>query len=112
MAVDQSSVPWAAWRRDLLSTVRGRVLELGVRSGPNFHFYGPETRIVATDVNGAKMHNAKQALRAAGKATTLSLADAQHLPFADGTFDAVAETFVFCTIPNPALALAEIARVL
>lgn len=112
MAVGKSSNLLAAWRRDLLTNVRGRVLELGVRTGPNFCYYAPETRVTATDVNSAHMWSAKQALRAAGKATTLSLADAQHLPFADGTFDSVVETLVFCSIPNPALALAEVARVL
>jgi ubiquinone/menaquinone biosynthesis C-methylase UbiE len=110
--VGKSSNSWEQWRRDLLANVRGRVLELGVRTGPNFRYYAPETRVIATDVSRAHFRKAKQALRSAGKAPTLGLADAQHLPFADGTFDSVVETLVFCSIPDPALALAEIARVL
>jgi ubiquinone/menaquinone biosynthesis C-methylase UbiE len=42
----------------------------------------------------------------------LSLADAQWLPFADASFDAVVATLVFCSIPDPAQAFKEVARVL
>jgi ubiquinone/menaquinone biosynthesis C-methylase UbiE len=42
----------------------------------------------------------------------LLLADAQSLPFPDGSFDTVVTTFVFCSIPDPATGLAEARRVL
>jgi ubiquinone/menaquinone biosynthesis C-methylase UbiE len=41
----------------------------------------------------------------------LVLADAQHLPFRDGVFDAAAATFVFCSVPNPVAGLEEVRRV-
>ena len=37
---------------------------------------------------------------------------AEELPFADDSFDTVTGGYVHCTIPDPAAALAEIARVL
>lgn len=37
--------------------------------------------------------------------------DAQAMDFPDNTFDAVAATFVFCSVPDPARGLAEIRRV-
>ena len=40
------------------------------------------------------------------------LADAQHLPFRDGAFDAAAATFVFCSVPDPVMGLGEVRRVL
>jgi SAM-dependent methyltransferase len=43
---------------------------------------------------------------------TLAQADAQHLPFADGSFDVVTASLVFCSIADPAQGLAEVRRVL
>jgi ubiquinone/menaquinone biosynthesis C-methylase UbiE len=42
----------------------------------------------------------------------LSAADAQRLPFPTAHFDSVVGTLVFCSIPDPQQALAEIRRVL
>jgi ubiquinone/menaquinone biosynthesis C-methylase UbiE len=39
-------------------------------------------------------------------------APAEHLPFEDGSFDAVVSTMVLCTVTDPALSMAEIRRVL
>jgi len=36
----------------------------------------------------------------------------EHLPFEAGAFDAVVTTWTLCSIPDPGLALAEVARVL
>jgi ubiquinone/menaquinone biosynthesis C-methylase UbiE len=37
--------------------------------------------------------------------------DVQHLVFEDNTFDTIAATFVFCSVPNPVGGLMEVARV-
>lgn len=42
----------------------------------------------------------------------LMLADAEALPFPDGSFDCVIDTFSLCVIENPDKALAEVKRVL
>jgi ubiquinone/menaquinone biosynthesis C-methylase UbiE len=42
----------------------------------------------------------------------LCAASAQTLPFPAASFDAAAGTLVFCTVPDPARALAELRRVL
>jgi ubiquinone/menaquinone biosynthesis C-methylase UbiE len=39
-------------------------------------------------------------------------AGAEGLPFEDASFDSVTATLVFCTVPNPEAAAAEVARVL
>jgi ubiquinone/menaquinone biosynthesis C-methylase UbiE len=43
---------------------------------------------------------------------SVSEAPAERLPFEDASFDTAVATLVFCTIPDPAAALAEVARVL
>lgn len=98
-------------RRELLRDARGEVLEIGVGTGANLPLYDGVARITAVDVNGARLAGA--AVKANGHyPIATSCADAQSLPFADDQFDTVVSTLVFCSIPQPALALAEIKRVL
>ncbi len=102
----------SGWRFDLLGDIHGRVLELGVRSGPNFRYYPPDAQVVATDVDSGSIQQARQLFSHFPQGLGLSLADAQQLPFADHSFDAVVATLVFCSIPDPVRALGEVARVL
>jgi SAM-dependent methyltransferase len=102
----------AGWRYDLLNGVHGRVLELGARRGPNFAFYHHDARVVVTDAYASMIQGAHDAYPRFRQGMAISLADAQRLPFADHSFDAVVATLVFCSIPDPVRALAEVARVL
>jgi ubiquinone/menaquinone biosynthesis C-methylase UbiE len=102
----------AGWRYDLLAEVSGLVLELGARSGANYAYYRPEAQVVVSDVTALGMGEAIQNFVRFPAGLELTLADAQALPFADNSFDAVVATLVFCSIPDPGTALREIARVL
>ena len=103
---------FGGWRFDLLADVRGKVLELGVRSGSNFRYYQPGVEVIATDVDAGAVRKARKAFSHFVQGIALGMADAQQLPFADQSFDAVVATLVFCSIPDPGRALDEIARVL
>jgi ubiquinone/menaquinone biosynthesis C-methylase UbiE len=102
-------------RRELLAGLQGHVLELGAGTGANFPYYPPRISVVATEPSPHMIRRA--AAKAIAKAALdpvlieLRRADAQALPFADGAFDAVVATLVFCTIPAPVKALAEVRRV-
>jgi ubiquinone/menaquinone biosynthesis C-methylase UbiE len=102
--------PWRAalWQR----VPAGRVLELGVGTGKNFPHYPADTRITAIDFAPRMLAQAQQRARRDNVAVTLLLADAQALPFPDASFDTVAATFVFCSVPDPLLGLREAHRVL
>lgn len=67
--------------------------------------------IMASDI---EVNRLRLAARRAGPgpAIQLSALDAQYLPFPDGYFDSVVGTLVFCSVPDPSRALAEIRRVL
>lgn len=97
-------------RRELLQYVQGDVLEIGLGTGVNLPWYANGSRVVGIDIDTAKMAGVAQ--RKKPHQFGASCADAQALPFQDQSFDTVVGTLVFCCIPDPALALSEIRRVM
>ncbi len=97
-------------RRKLLHGVTGRVLEVGAGTGANLAIYGRSTQITLIDIKSDRLQLARQ--KSDKPDTPATCADAQKLPFAGNQFDVVVGTLVFCSIPQPELALAEIKRVL
>jgi ubiquinone/menaquinone biosynthesis C-methylase UbiE len=102
----------AGWRYDLLSQVSGHVLEIGARSGANYPYYRADAKVVISDVDATNLGEAIEKFGRFNAGLEITLADAQQLPFADNSFDAVVATLVFCSILDPGKALREIARVL
>lgn len=101
------------WRRLLWNLVDGeRVLELGVGTGKNIPFYPLDADIIGIDISARMLDIARERAARLGSTVTLQLADAQSLPFDDDSFDSIVGTFVFCSIPDPRAALAEVVRVL
>ena len=97
-------------RRELLHGVTGSVLEVGAGTGANLPLYGRSTHTTLIDIKPDRLRLAQ---RKSDKTNTpATCADAQRLPFPNDHFDAVVGTLVFCSIPQPELALAEIKRVL
>ncbi|MFQ6101178.1 MAG: class I SAM-dependent methyltransferase [Anaerolineae bacterium] len=97
-------------RRETFPPLSGDVLEIGIGTGINLPLYGPEARVTGCDAS-------REMLAWAGRRRTrapaaLVCADAQHLPFADSSFDTVTASLVFCSVADPARGLAEARRVL
>jgi ubiquinone/menaquinone biosynthesis C-methylase UbiE len=100
-------------RRQLLARARGRVLELGAGTGVNLELYPEaveELVLVEPDPHMAK--RLRDRLATSPRPATLVEDSAERLPFADAGFDTAVATLVLCTIPDPAAALREAARVL
>jgi len=100
------------WRAKALAHLppHSRVLEVGAGTGLNFQFYPPGAYGVASELS-------REMLRLANlknKPARLSLVqnDAESMPFADASFEAAVATLVFCSIPSPAKAFAELRRVI
>lgn len=100
------------WRRQLLSQVKGRVLEIGVGTGKNLPYYSKEVELTAIDVSEKMLRQAERRASALGSKVQFQLMDAQHLEFEDDVFDAVVGTFVFCSVPDALQGLKEARRVL
>jgi ubiquinone/menaquinone biosynthesis C-methylase UbiE len=99
-------------RRRLWSEVHGaRVLEVGVGTGKNLPYHPDGARTVAIDLSPGMLRRAAGRARRLGQDVDLVLADAQHLPFRDDAFDSAADTFVFCSVPDPIAGLEEVRRV-
>ncbi len=106
-------VRFKAWRKLLWSKVEGKdVLEAGVGTGKNFPFYPQGKQITAIDFSDKMLGRARDKAQKQGIEVKLLLMDAQDLQFPDNTFDTVAATFVFCSVPDPIRGLHEIKRVL
>ncbi|MCF0092989.1 class I SAM-dependent methyltransferase [Micromonospora sp. MH99] len=111
VAMDRAGT--AAFRRDLVAGLTGRVLEVGAGNGRMFTHYPPTvTEVVAVEPERRLRAAAVRAAPAAPVPITVVDGVAEALPAADGEFDAVVVALVLCTVPDQAAALAEIHRVL
>jgi phosphatidylethanolamine/phosphatidyl-N-methylethanolamine N-methyltransferase len=94
--------------------VGGRILEVGVGTGISLPGYSPQNRIIGIDLSEEMLRKARR--RVAELSLTnvekLEVMDAEHLSFADASFDVVVATHVISTVPNPEAALDECARML
>jgi ubiquinone/menaquinone biosynthesis C-methylase UbiE len=101
-------------RETLLAEASGEVIEIGAGTGLNLELY-PEAveglTLVEPSSHMAKRLRARVA--AAGRRATVLEAPAERLDgVGDASFDVAVSTLVLCTVPDPAAALAEMARVL
>ena len=100
------------WRAGLWSRVRGpKVLEVGTGTGKNMPYYPEGVNVTAIDLTPGMLDRARKRAAKLGVDVDLRIGDVQNLDIPDGTFDEVIETFVFCSVPDALLGLAELARV-
>jgi SAM-dependent methyltransferase len=90
-----------------------RVLEIGVGMGADYEQWLKAGAIATgVDLSAASLAQARRRCQLAGLKPDLHLADAEHLPFADQTFDVVYSYGVLHHSPDTAKCLREALRVL
>ena len=102
-----------AERKKTLAGVKGTVLEVGFGSGLNLPWYSRDVRrLVAIDPSreGAKL--ARKRIAEVPFPVEFIPTGAESLDAPDHSFDSVVSTFTLCTIPDPAVALRQMRRVL
>ena len=99
-------------RQELITNVKGKVLEIGSGGGVNFNYYNSKNiellNVLDLKFNKFIMnHKLNKEMN-----INYITANAEKLPFDDKSFDTVVATLVLCSIDNPNKALEEIHRVL
>ena len=84
------------------------ILEVGCGAGANFEYYPKCRRAISSEISIEMLQVAKGKRRE----NHLIQADAESLPFGESEFDAAFATLVFCSIPEPERAFAELRRVI
>jgi len=103
----------ATIRHDQLAAATGRVLEIGAGSGLSVpHYPAVLDELVLLEPNPAFRARLRELLDRTHIPATIVDGDGHDLPFPDRSFDTVAASLVFCSVDDPARALAEVHRVL
>lgn len=88
-------------------------MEVGAGNGSNFaHYPTTVTQVVAVEPEPYLRARAKEAAAPAPVTITVVDGTAAAIPLADASVDAGIASFVLCTVPDPATALAELRRVI
>ncbi len=100
-------------RRDVLSGARGRTIDIGAGTGANLGLFPEDLgQVVMAEPDPHMNKRLRHKLAEAGSSIELVEAGAEALPFEDASFDTAVFTLVLCTVPDPAAALTEAARIL
>ena len=102
----------ASHRERVAGEASGDVLEIGVGTGRNLPLYRNARRVVALEPHAGMRHRAARRAGEAPVPVVVVDGDAMHLPFPDGSFDAVVASLVLCSVAEQRHVLEEVRRVL
>ncbi|MFU8850088.1 class I SAM-dependent methyltransferase [Micromonospora sp. SL1-18] len=105
-------IQFGGGREWLGGRARGRILEVAIGTGRNLPYYPADAGVTGIELSPAMLAVAKRRAADLGRNVDLREGDAEHLPFDDASFDTVVCALSLCSIPNPALAIDEMRRVL
>lgn len=100
-------------RQQLLAGLSGRVLEVGAGSGANFeHYPASVDEVIAVEPEPYLREKAAESAATAAVKITVVAGTADRLPVEDASCDAAVACLVLCSVPDQAVALAELRRVI
>jgi ubiquinone/menaquinone biosynthesis C-methylase UbiE len=104
---------WFGGGREWLGErARRRVLEVAIGTGRNLPHYPAGATVTGIELSPAMLAIARQRAAGLGRHVDFQEGDAEQLPYGDASFDTVVCALSLCTIPDPAIALGEMNRVL
>ena len=104
---------WKSVLKRLLPPAPAKLLEVGAGTGVMSLLLAElGYRLTATDISKGMLDEARRKASDRRLAIAFEIADAEALPFADASFDAVFGRHILWTLPHPERALAEWRRVL
>jgi ubiquinone/menaquinone biosynthesis C-methylase UbiE len=105
--------PIGAVRARVCASLRGEVVEVGFGTGLNARHYPPEVaKILAIEPSTVCMRIAKPRIARSQARVELAGLSGEHLDLPSDEYDCVLSTWTLCTIPDIAVALGELRRVL
>lgn len=84
-----------------------KVLEVGVGAGKNMPFYPSDVEVIAIDLSLEMLEKARMRSQMLDLGVDLQVGDAQKLQFPNSTSNTVVATWVFCSVPDSHLVLAD-----
>ena len=105
-------VMFAGGREWVCTQATGETLEVAVGTGLNLPYYPTQVTLTGVDLSPAMLAVARERAAGLGRAVSLWEANAEQLPFDDGSFDTVVCTLALCSIPDDRAAIAQMYRVL
>jgi len=119
MFYDILDYPWERvyreWRPQILSDLRGKVLEAGVGTGRNFQHYHESVKLTGVDLSDVMLRKAAKKARRSNCKIELLHDDASVMRLVDSNqFDWIISTFLCCVMPDKfqPMALEQFSRVL
>jgi ubiquinone/menaquinone biosynthesis C-methylase UbiE len=101
------------YRKRVVSSARGRVLEVGIGSGMNIPFYPPALReVIGLEPSARLVAMTRRAVQRSELSVELIEGSAEAIPLDQHSIDSVVTTWTLCSIPRVAVALSEMRRVL
>jgi len=100
-------------RREVLAGASGRTIDIGAGTGVNIELFPSQvTELVLAEPDPHMAAKLRPKLRASSVEAEVIEAPAEQLSFESSSFDTAVFTLVLWTVPDPAAALAEAARIL
>jgi ubiquinone/menaquinone biosynthesis C-methylase UbiE len=101
------------YRTRVVSGAAGRVLEIGIGSGLNLPFYGPNVKqVIGIEPSPKLLSMAREAARESKSSLEVIEGTAEAIPIDGASIDTVVTTWTMCSIPSVDGALGEMRRVL
>ena len=108
-----SQPPFTLYRQELLASVSGEVLEIGLGTGLNIPHYSPAlAKLTAIDSNKGMNKLAQKRIKAATIKVDSQVLNGENFPWEDNSLDNVVCTWTLCSIQKVEQAIAEIHRIL
>nr|WP_249292293.1 class I SAM-dependent methyltransferase [Metabacillus flavus] len=89
------------WRKRLLLSAKGNILEVSVGAGTNFSYYPQGASITAVDFSPAMLEKAREAALEENIQVEFILGNVEALELPEHSFDTVVSTLSMCAYPNP-----------
>lgn len=113
ISLSMSNRDLVPYRQRIISAAEGRVLEIGIGSGLNLPYYGPQVReIIGLDPSSRLLAMARRAAEEAAIPVAFTECTAEEISLDDRSVDTAVTTWTLCSIPSGVRALREVRRVL